>query len=49
MDIKNMGSLLIISALLAGLAFSAEAKKYELENDFASATLIVDGNNGSLP
>jgi len=40
-----MGSLLIILALLAGLAFSAEAKKYELKNDWASATLIVDGNN----
>jgi len=45
MDIKNVGSLLIILALLAGLAFSAEAKKYELENDWARATLIVDGNN----
>jgi hypothetical protein len=45
MDIKNMRSLLIILALLAGLAFSAEAKKYELENDWARATLIVDGNN----
>ncbi len=45
MNIKIMWPLLIISALLACLAFSAEAKKYDLENDFASATLIVDGNN----
>ena len=42
---KNTGSLLIILALLAGLAFSAEAKTYELENLWARATLIVDGNN----
>ncbi len=40
-----MGSLLIILALLACLAFSAEAKKYDLENKWARATLIVDGNN----
>ena len=40
-----MGLLLIILTLLAGLAFSAEAKKYDLENDWAHATLIVDGNN----
>ena len=45
MDIKNVGLLLIILTLLAGLAFSAEAKKYDLENDWAHATLIVDGNN----
>ncbi len=46
MNIKNMGSLLIIVALLACLASFAEAKEYYLEADFGnSATLIVDGNS----
>ncbi len=45
MNIRNTGSLLIIVALLACLASFAEAKEYSLENEWSSATLIVDGNN----